>query len=128
VHREEFVVVGWTDPSGTRLRFGSLILGYYDEAGMLHPAGKVGTGFDTKTLRALRQRLDALPSVPRPFKVLPITIVPWTAHWVEPSLVAEVRYVEWTSDGSLRHPTFLGLREDKAAREVVRRAIGRGVG
>jgi bifunctional non-homologous end joining protein LigD len=128
VHREEFVVVGWTDPAGTRVGFGSLILGYYDEAGILHPAGKVGTGFDTKTLLQIRKRLDALPSRPMPFKTLPQTIVARTAHWVEPSLVAEVRYVEWTSDGSLRHPTFLGLREDKAAKEVVRATVGAGKG
>ena len=120
VHREEFVVVGWTDPSGTRLGFGSLILGYYDEVGTLHCAGKVGTGFDTKALLQIRKRLDALPTRPRPFKRLPETIVARTAHWIEPSLAAEVRYVEWTSDGSLRHPTFLGLREDKAALEVIR--------
>jgi bifunctional non-homologous end joining protein LigD len=128
VHREEFVIVGFTDPAGTRQGFGSLILGYYDKAGVLRPAGKVGTGFDEKTLRTLRQRLDALPRVPRPFKVLPITIVARTAHWVEPRLIAEVRYTEWTGDGSLRHPAFLGLREDKAAREVVRHSVARGTG
>jgi bifunctional non-homologous end joining protein LigD len=128
VHREEFLIVGFTDPAGTRQGFGSLILGYYDRAGVLHLAGKVGTGFDEKTLGDLRRRLDALPQMPRPFKTLPVTIVARTAHWVEPRLVADVRYTEWTSDGSLRHPAFLGLREDKAAREVVREAIGRGVG
>jgi bifunctional non-homologous end joining protein LigD len=72
----------------------------------------------------LRRRLDALPSQSRSFKTLPAAIVARTAHWVEPCLVAEVRYTEWTSDDSLRHPTFLGLREDKTAREVVRRAGG----
>jgi bifunctional non-homologous end joining protein LigD len=128
VHREEFVIVGFTDPAGARQGFGSLILGYYDRAGVLHLAGKVGTGFDEKTLRALRERLDALPKVPRSFKALPITSVARTAHWVEPRVIAEVRYTEWTSEGSLRHPTFLGLREDKAAREVVRKEIGRGAG
>jgi bifunctional non-homologous end joining protein LigD len=122
------VIVGFTDPAGSRLGFGSLILGYHDRAGTLHLAGKVGTGFDTKTLIKLRRQLDALPQVPRPFTVLPPTIVARTAHWVEPRLAAEVRYAEWTSDGSLRHPAFLGLREDKAVREVARNEIGRGVG
>src|SRR5262249_16289583 len=85
--REEFVVIGYTDPAGSRIGFGSLSLGYYDPAGTLHPAGKVGTGFDTKMLTALRRKLDALPHVSRPFKKLPPTISIKGSHWVEPRLV-----------------------------------------
>jgi bifunctional non-homologous end joining protein LigD len=119
-HREEFAVIGWTDPSGSRIGIGSLILGYYDPAGALHLAGKVGTGFSDRILAELRQRIEEIPAAPRPFRKLPPTFTVRGSHWIEPRLVAEVRYVEWTSDAILRHPAFLGLREDKVAREVVR--------
>src|SRR5262249_27522952 len=75
VHGEEFVVIGYPDPEGSRVGIGALILGYYGPAGTLRPAGKVGTGFGTTTLLQLRQVLDALPSIPRPFRTLPVNIV-----------------------------------------------------
>ena len=115
---DEFVVIGFTDPSGTRQGFGALLLGYYDPRGRLSYAGRVGTGFDDRLLRDLRARLDAIgrpdPPVP-PAKGLSTKGV----HWTEPRLVAEVRYSGWTADGVLRHPSFEGLREDKSPDEVV---------
>ena len=116
--RDEFVIIGWTDPGGAREGFGSLLLGYYDPAKGLRFAGAVGTGFDQKTLRALRRRLDRLARRTSPSEEI-ARAAPRRAHWVAPELVAELRYSEWTRDGRLRHPAFLGLREDKAAAEVV---------
>jgi bifunctional non-homologous end joining protein LigD len=113
-------VIGWTDPSGSRIGIGSLILGYYDGGGTLHLAGKVGTGFSDRVLAELRRRLEQAPEMRRPFSKLPSGFTVMRSHWIEPLLVAEVRYVEWTHDGIIRHPSFLGLREDKTAREVVR--------
>ena len=118
--RQEFVVGGWTDPEGSRTAFGSLLVGYYDEgdAGALTYAGKVGTGFSEAALgdlsRALHQR--ARPDSPFARGAPPRKGV----HWVEPDLVCEVAFTEWTRDGRLRHPRFLGLRSDKDARNVVR--------
>jgi bifunctional non-homologous end joining protein LigD len=116
---QEFVVGGWTDPQGSRVGFGALLLGYYDEGGDLVYAGKVGTGFDTKTLRSLHDRLNSLERSTTAFRAGPL--LPRTAvHWAEPTLVGQVFFTEWTRDGQLRHPRFLGLRTDKAPREVVR--------
>lgn len=120
---QEFVVGGWTDPQGARDGFGSLLLGYYDAAGALTYAGKVGTGFDTALLRSLAQRLKALARSETAYD--PASLPrggAWrsSVHWVEPELVAEVRFTEWTRDGQLRHPRFMGLRSDKTARDVVR--------
>jgi bifunctional non-homologous end joining protein LigD len=117
--RQEFVVAGYTEPRGSRTGFGALLLGVHDETGTLIYAGKVGTGFDSRTLNALHERLRtrrvrAAPVAPSP--LLPRRDV----HWVEPELVAEVAFTEWTADGQLRHPVFHGLREDKRARDVVR--------
>jgi DNA ligase D-like protein (predicted ligase) len=114
---QELVIGGFTDPTGGRVGFGALLLGYYGE-GELSYAGKVGTGFDHATLVALRRRLDELE--------VPATVFeggrrwPRGTHFVRPELVAEVGFTEWTRDGMLRAPRFLGLREDKAPREVVR--------
>ena len=116
--REELAVIGWTDPGGRREGFGSLLLGYYDAAGRLHYAGAVGTGFDDQDLRDLRRRLDRLAR-PKPPAPEIAREAPRRAHWAKPELVAELRFTEWTQDGRLRHPAFLGLREDKTAREVV---------
>lgn len=113
--RQEFVVVGWTDPGGARVGLGALLLGAHDAEGALRYCGKVGTGFDDATLSALRARLARLER-PRPA----VAGAPRMrgAHWVEPELVAEVSYTEWTREGRVRHPVYLGLREDKPAAEV----------
>jgi bifunctional non-homologous end joining protein LigD len=119
-NREEFVVIGFTDPAGGRLGLGALLLGYYDRHGRLHYAGRVGTGFSNAQLVDLRARLDPLVRTTRPVETLPPGAVVRGVHWTEPKLVAEIRYGSWTSDGVLRHAAFLGLREDKSANEVVR--------
>jgi bifunctional non-homologous end joining protein LigD len=119
LRRQEFVIGGWTDPEGSRVGIGALLLGVYDDAGELAFAGKVGTGFTAKTLRDLERRLAPLARPTSPFAKARIPGVTRT-HWTEPKLVAEVQFTEWTGDGRLRHPSFQGLREDKAAREVVR--------
>jgi bifunctional non-homologous end joining protein LigD len=120
---QEFVVGGWTDPQGARQDFGSLLLGYFDDGGSLIYAGKVGTGFDRAMLASLgsslRKRARSEPAFDA--RSLPASAA-WRVgvHWVSPELVAQVAFTEWTRDGQLRHPRFLGLREDKAARDVVR--------
>jgi bifunctional non-homologous end joining protein LigD len=113
---QEMVIGGFTEPSGSRVGFGALLVGYY-ENGRLRYAGKVGTGYDTATLRRLRQRLDALEQPEPPFDE---PVRERNAHWVRPELVAQIGFTEWTRDGKLRHPRFLGLREDKRPTEVVR--------
>jgi len=113
---QELVVGGFTDPRRSRRGFGALLVGYYRGEELVY-AGKVGSGFDAQTLAELRARMDALAEPRPPFAG---TGLPRDAHWVRPELVCEVRFSEWTPDGRLRHPTFLGLREDKDAREVVR--------
>jgi len=113
---QELVIGGFTEPSGSRIGFGALLLGYYDN-GRLRYAGKVGTGYDTATLRRLRQRLDTLEQRNPPFDE---PVRERAAHWVRPELVAQVGFSEWTRDGRLRHPRFLGLRQDKRPTEVVR--------
>jgi DNA ligase D-like protein (predicted ligase) len=113
---QELVVGGFTEPAGSRIGFGALLLGYHQD-GALRYAGKVGTGYDTATLRALRARLDAI-EVGRPPFGEPVR--ERGAHWVRPELVAQVAFTEWTRDGRLRHPRYLGLREDRRAGDVVR--------
>jgi DNA ligase D-like protein (predicted ligase) len=115
---QELVVAGYTDPKGARSGFGALLLGYW-EGGELRYAGRVGTGFDEATLMSLTRRLADLSVPDRPFTRRDEIDVK-RPHWVEPVLVAQVGFSEWTRDGRLRHPRFLGLREDKAAAEVVR--------
>ena len=117
-HEDEFVVIGFTEPGGTRHGFGALVVGYYDPEGRLRYAGRVGTGFDDAQLGELRSRLDRLARRDPPV-ALPKGASSKGVHWTEPSLVAEVRYSSWTADAILRHPVFLGLREDKSAGEVV---------
>jgi bifunctional non-homologous end joining protein LigD len=116
-HRQELVIGGFTEPRGSRHGFGALVLGYY-EGDALVCAGKVGTGFDRETLDALRAELDGLEREEPPFErgELPGN----GPHWVKPELVAEVAFTEWTRDGRLRHPRFIGLRRDKPAEEVIR--------
>jgi bifunctional non-homologous end joining protein LigD len=117
VAEQEFVIGGWTDPQGSRADLGALLIGYHED-GELRYAGKVGTGFNQRTLRDLRERLDALVRDDSPFDKG--AALPRQAHWVEPRLVAQIGFTEWTGDGRLRHPRYLGLREDKRPRDVVR--------
>lgn len=121
VHEQEFVVGGYTEPHGSRRGFGALLVGYYEGVEFLY-AGKVGTGFDDKTLEDLHGRMSALERKTSPFggEGAPDREV----HWVKPQLVCEVGFAEWTGMGHLRHPRYLGLRRDKAAREVVRETPG----
>ena len=114
--QDEFVVAGWTDPRGTRHGFGALILGARDADGRLAYVGDVGTGFSGGELDRVMALLDALATDRCPFETPPKT--PGTAHWVRPVLVAQVRYTEMTDEGRLRHPAYLGLRDDKPARAV----------
>jgi len=116
--RQELVVIGYTDPSGSRTGFGSLLVGYYDRGRLVY-AGKVGTGFDAKKLRDLHARLRELEREESPLASRLPKRVP-NVHWVEPSLVAEIEFTEWTGDGILRHPSFIALREDRKPEEVVR--------
>lgn len=118
VRRQEMVIGGWTDPQGARSGFGALLIGYHDDQGRLCFAGKVGTGYDESTLRDLSVRLAPLARDTSPFQVE--SPRGRGLHWVEPRLVAEIGFGEWTATGRLRHPRFLGLRTDKDPAEVVR--------
>jgi len=119
LQRQEMVIGGFTEPEGARAGLGALLLGVY-EGGRLVYAGKVGTGFSAKVLVELRRQLERSERQSQPFANPPRGAEARGAHWVEPKLVCEVAFTEWTRDGYLRHPTFQGLREDKAAREVRR--------
>jgi DNA ligase D-like protein (predicted ligase) len=115
---QEFVIGGYTDPQRSRVGFGALLLGYYDD-GKLRYAGKVGTGFNRSTLTSLHAVLAADERPESPFE--PVRGLPRSGvHWVEPKLVAQVGFSEWTVDGELRQPRFQGLRRDKDPAEVVR--------
>ena len=118
--RQEFVVGGFTDPSGTRRGFGALLLGAYDGEGALRYAGRAGSGFDDATLTRLHARLKKLERRTPPFADPPRGAEARGVHWTSPKLVAEVAFTEWTGEGQLRHPVFKGLREDKAPKDVVR--------
>jgi bifunctional non-homologous end joining protein LigD len=117
-HGQELVIGGYTPPRGSRVEFGALLLGYYRD-GQLRYAGKVGTGFDTETLHSLGARLRELGRADPPFADA-AAIRERGVSWVAPQLVAQVAFTEWTGSGRLRHPRFEGLRDDKAASEVVR--------
>ncbi len=120
IQRQEMVIGGYTDPQGSRAGFGALLLGVHDESGDLRYAGKVGTGFDDIALERIRARLDKLASKTPPFVNPPRAYQARGAHWVKPTLVAEIKFTEWSAGGALRHPSFAGLREDKKASDVVR--------
>jgi DNA ligase D-like protein (predicted ligase) len=115
---QELVVGGFTDPQGGRVGLGALLVGYFQGADFVF-AGKVGTGFDRKLLLELRGRLDALEVAAPPFTKA-IGLPRLRMHWVRPEVVVQVGFMEWTPDGKMRHPRLMGLRIDKAAREVVR--------
>jgi DNA ligase D-like protein (predicted ligase) len=115
---QEFVVGGFTDPQGSRVGLGALLVGYYSGEDLVF-AGKLGTGFDTRLLLDLRSRLDAIAIPQSPFTRA--TGLPRVgAHWVRPEVVVQAAFLEWTAHGKLRHPRLLGIRRDKAAREVGR--------
>jgi bifunctional non-homologous end joining protein LigD len=121
-NRDEFIVIGFTDPAGGRQGLGALLLGYYDPRGGLHYAGRVGTGFADAQLAALRAQLEPLERRKAAVAALPKGASLKGVHWTEPVLVVEVRYGNWTTDEVLRHATFVALREDKSAAEIVRDA------
>lgn len=119
--RQEFVVVGFTEPGGSRSHLGALLLATRSKkGGELEYAGKVGTGFTAKSLAELRAKLDPLERKTPPLPQPPIGAEARGVHWVDPKLVAEIAYTTFTRDGHLRHPTFKGLRNDKPAKDVVR--------
>jgi len=113
---QELVIGGWTEPRGSRVGFGALLVGYYDAEGLRY-AGKVGTGFDTATLVDLHHRMT---SRARPTSPFVDRVREKGAQWTEPDLVANIAFTEWTEDGKLRHPRFEGLRPDKDPRTVTR--------
>jgi bifunctional non-homologous end joining protein LigD len=128
--QQEFVIGGYTEPEGTRKYFGAVLVGAY-EADKLQFVGKVGTGFNEELLRSLYAKFKKIPSEECPFANLPekrsgrygqgVTPAEMKrCHWVQPILVCETKFAEWTRDNRLRQPVFLGLREDKDAKEVVR--------
>ena len=131
LNRQEFVIVGWSDPEGTRPHLGALLFGYYSDDGKLIYAGRVGSGMPVKVLADLRRRLDPLARKSSPLSVPPprstrfgSPLVLSRVHWVEPKFVAEITYLTWTADNLLRHTVYVGLREDKPATDVRREAAG----
>jgi len=120
---QEFVIGGFTEPSGSRTGLGALLVGVHDGAGNLLYAGKVGTGFTRQSLKDLRSRLDSLRRKSSPFSNPPRGSEARGVHWVEPKLVGAVAFSEWTSDNLLRHPSFQGLREDKPAAAITREKL-----
>jgi bifunctional non-homologous end joining protein LigD len=119
VKRQEFVIAGYTPSKKAFPGFGSLVLGVYDK-GKLICAGRVGTGFSIKQRLEIQKKLDGISQPSMPFAVKPKDPGLREAHWAKPKLVAEVEFTEWTADGSIRHPSFKGLREDKKPTEIVR--------
>jgi bifunctional non-homologous end joining protein LigD len=117
VHQQEFVIGGWTEPRQTRVYFGALLLGVYEGTDLLY-IGHTGTGFNERELARLMKLLEPLETNECPFKNRPKTNE--RPHWVRPQLVAQIKFTEWTADAKLRHPVYLGLRDDKKAAEVRR--------
>jgi bifunctional non-homologous end joining protein LigD len=132
LNREEFVVVGWTDPTGSRGHIGALLLGYYTDDGRLHYAGRAGTGMTATELKRLYGVLKPLATPRMPVDEPPpresrfgSPLQLSRVHWVRPEMVVEVTYLTWTEDGLLRQVSYQAQREDKAAQEVVRSAPSR---
>ncbi|MEJ2603837.1 MAG: non-homologous end-joining DNA ligase [Gammaproteobacteria bacterium] len=122
VNRQELVIGGYTDPKGSREGFGALLVGYYED-GELRYAGKVGTGFDDETLNDLHDRMHRMERSDSPFAG---DVREKGVHWIRPELVGEFAFTEWTTAGKLRHPTYVGLRDDKPAKKVVRERPAHG--
>jgi DNA ligase D-like protein (predicted ligase) len=129
LNRQEFVIVGWSDPEGSRPHLGALLLGYYTDDGKLTYAGRVGTGMADRVLADLRRRLEPLTCLKSRLSVMPprkthfgSPLVLSRVHWVKPKLVAEITYLTWTADNLLRHTVYVGLREDKPADQIRREA------
>ncbi len=120
--QQEFVVGGWTEPRNTRQHIGALLLGYHDADGNLVYAGHTGTGFTREWLNRMIRLLRPLERKTSPFSARPVTNQ--RAHWVSPKVVVQVRFNQWTADDKLRHPVFLGVRDDKDPRAVVREPSG----
>ena len=121
VNRQEMVIGGFTDPQGSRKGFGALLIGYYENK-KLQYAGKVGTGYSDDLLEELRSKMDRLETGENPFEQKDIGEK--NVHWINPRLVGEFKFTEWTNDNRLRHPSFVGLRDDKDAEEVTREKAG----
>lgn len=119
IKRQEFVIVGYTPSKNDFPGFGSLILGVYEKGSLVY-CGRAGTGFTIKQRVELQKKLDQISQTAMPFKVKPKDPGLRHAQWAKPQLVAEVAFTEWTADGSIRHPSFQGLREDKKAKEIIR--------
>jgi bifunctional non-homologous end joining protein LigD len=117
---QDLVVGGWTDPAGSRVGLGALLVGYFDEQDQLRYAGKVGTGFDDKQLTELRRALADLAASDSPFADV---VKVKGSHWVRPEMVVAVAFSEWTNDGRLRHPRFEGVRPDKSPVAVRRELL-----
>ena len=131
VKEQEFVIGGFTDPAGSRKLIGAILVGVHDEKGRLIFSGKVGTGFNEAVLRDLYKRFDSIATDKCPFVDLPekrtgrygqgiTAAVMKRCHWVKPLLVCQIKFSEWTRDSRLRQPVYLGLREDKSPRKVIR--------
>lgn len=116
VNRQEFVIGGYTEPEGQRIGFGALLVGYYHD-NQLHYAGKVGTGYDEQTLAHLAKMMRDIEQKKNPFAG---EVDEKNIHWIKPELVGEVGFTEWTRDHKLRHPRFLGLRNDKSPQEIIK--------
>ncbi len=115
--RQEFVVGGWTEPRKSRQHLGAILVGYYEDGDLIY-AGHTGTGFTEKSLSDMYRRLSRFERKSSPFTTTPRTNE--RAHWSRPSIVVEIKFNEWTADGKLRQPVFVGVRDDKAPGEVVR--------
>ncbi len=122
VHEQEFVIGGWTEPRQTRSYFGALLLGVYDRKSLVY-IGHSGTGFNEAELARVMKRLKPLETTQCPFRERPQTNE--RPHWVQPKLVAQIKFTEWTADGKLRHPVYLGLRDDKKPDDVRRERVSR---
>jgi bifunctional non-homologous end joining protein LigD len=119
--REEMIVVGWTPPAGSRIGLGALHLAYFDPTGLLQYAGGVGTGFNDRELGRVRKLLDAIAAPAPPVgMVYSGDPIDRSMHWVDPVLIAEIKYAAWSGSGRVRHSVYLGMREDKTADQVVR--------